>query len=386
MAVRDRRSDRDPDGLRAPIGRGGHHSVVRREPDDERIPPVALAHDLPDVELALRSELRGASIAEVGVVLPDDDLARPSQLAIEVLCDHGESVRHVPIAQVPGRGRPTQHAPVVLLGRLHEPGVHLDGEGELAPSPPLLRLLRVRLVRFRRMGKRQLAQLDELLRHRILARRREPEPGTVGVRVQVDPVVLEARVARAGTLRRGDVDPLEVPKHDRDRRVETVEIEAVEADVWCVHPEPADEVADVSIAPHPLRESLESAERILRALIRTATLDEAVHALRVRPIRLDGDGIEALLQDEPLGDRRTLTIELVSAVRRLPEKNEARVADLLEEPVVRPPAAVERDGGSGELNLFGGSIVHTRPSATRIPRAAAQRAHRRGEQLDVVRR
>ena len=98
--------------------------------------------------------------------------------------------------------------------------------------------------------------------------------------------------------------------------------------------EPADEVEDVGVAPHPGRESLESRQRVDGLGVVAATADVAVDAIGVGPVGLDGHGVEALLADQPLGDLRPLPIELVRAVRGLADQHEAGVADQLEQGIV----------------------------------------------------
>jgi len=55
------------------------------------------------------------------------------------------------------------------------------------------------------------------------------------------------------------------------------------------------------------------------------TADEPVDAVGVRPVGLDGDGVEAVL-DEPLRDLPTELVELVRAVRSLAEEDEPLAA------------------------------------------------------------
>ena len=115
--------------------------------------------------------------------------------------------------------------------------------------------------------------------------------------------MVEARVALAGARRRRRIDTVEVVEHRIDRRVQAVEVEAVEAGAarvvgksLVVRLEPLDEARDLGIAPHPAREPLEVAERRRRRLVGTGrTADVAVHAVSIGPVGFDRHGREALL-------------------------------------------------------------------------------------------
>ena len=137
------------------------------------------------------------------------------------------------------------------------------------------------------------------------------------------------------------VDLVQVGDHGLHRGVQAVEVQTVEADLAAcpadavvVVAEPADEVEDVGVAPHPGRESPESRQGVDGLGIVAAAADEAVDAIGVGPVGLDGHGVEALLADQPLGDLRTLAIKLVRAVRRLADQDEAGVADQLQEGII----------------------------------------------------
>ena len=59
--------------------------------------------------------------------------------------------------------------------------------------------------------------------------------------------------------------------------------------------------------------------------------DKVVDAVRVRPIALDRDDVEALILDQRLRDPRANAVELGRAVRRFANQNDARFADPADE-------------------------------------------------------
>ena len=121
--------------------------------------------------------------------------------------------------------------------------------------------------------------------------------------------------------------------------------------------QPSDEVEHVGVAPHPGREALESAERIDRLGVIVCAANVPVDSVGIRPIALDADGVESLLNDQPFGELRPHGIELVRAVRRLADQDDRRVADHLEEPVVFSAIAGE------------GTIARARSTAMRLSMA-----------------
>ena len=75
----------------------------------------------------------------------------------------------------------------------------------------------------------------------------------------------------------------------------------------------------------------------------------ATDAIRVRPIRFDGDCRKLLLLDQPLRDLCALLLEIVSSVRGRAQQHEASVADPFQQRIV------VRDGGvvsSGANDLY----------------------------------
>ena len=114
-------------GRRVPGRGGGHRPRVGGEADQDDVVGPALAGELADVELAAAAHLGHPRVADVGVVLPDDD-PRPLAVAAQVLAEALERVGHVAVAQVPGGGRVAEHRAVVLLGAGDEARVLLGVE------------------------------------------------------------------------------------------------------------------------------------------------------------------------------------------------------------------------------------------------------------------
>ena len=175
----------------------------------------------------------------------------------------------------------------------------------------------------------------------LLARLRQAERRRVAVALRVLREVLEARVAVARAPRGVGVNLVEEAEHGLDRSVEAVEVEAVEADALAprrerlvVAAQPLGELDDHAVAPHPGGEALETAERLFGLFVSALAAHVAVDAVSVRPVGLDGDGVEAFLNDQPLSDFGALAVELVRAVRRLAQKHEARFAHQLQQRVV----------------------------------------------------
>jgi len=139
-----------------------------------------------------------------------------------------------------------------------------------------------------------------------------------------------------------------VREHRRDRGEHAVQVEAIEADARrrrqrrVVGAQPVDELGDDGVAPHPGRKALEVGERGSGARVVADAADVAVDAVRVGPVGLDRDGVEAALDDQPPGQRGSLAVEVVGAVRRLADQREARVGEQLEERAVVAGRAGER--------------------------------------------
>ena len=108
--------------------------------------------------------------------------------------------------------------------------------------------------------------------------------------------------------------------------------------------QPADEVQDIGVAPHPGRKAAEAAQRLLGVGVRPGAPDVPVDPVGVGPVPLDRHGGESELVDQPLRDAGTLTIELVRPVAGLAEQHDPRVTDELQQGVV---VAGDRRTGAG---------------------------------------
>ena len=256
------------------------------------------------------------------------------------------------IASVPGFHAATKHRTVIFFGVFHEPSVLL-GEEEFVVGDAAVAA---------RVRNGTLLQLDQLPEHFFLAGFGEAERCSIAVRLRVLAEMIEARVAVArppGCVR---VDLVQISQHGLHRGMQAVEIEAVESGLHrgrhslVVFAQPTHEIEDVGIAPHPRRKALETGECFLAVGIIRRTLDVAVHPVCVRPVGLDGNGREAFLLDQALGDLRALLVELVRSVRRLAEQDEARVPDQCQQRIVilrRPHDPVRNLAqGSNKRRIF----------------------------------
>ena len=119
------------------------------------------------------------------------------------------------------------------------------------------------------------------------------------------------------------VDFAEVTQHRFDRSVQTVKIEAVETAfsifeclLVVVLAQPADEIEDIGIAPHPLREPLKSVQGLDAVDVAASVANEPIHSIGIRPIGFNRDRVEPALRDEQFRNLRANPIKLVGAVTR----------------------------------------------------------------------
>jgi hypothetical protein len=136
--------------------------------------------------------------------------------------------------------------------------------------------------------------------------------------------------------------------------MQTVEIEPEEPypsrsidHLVIVRAQPPDEIQDICVPPRPCREAFESGERIHGLAVSALPAHVSIHAVGVRPVSFDRHGGEAFLSDEPLGDLRPLPVELVRTMRSLPQENESRVADHVEQRIVVCCGPGQRHGRAG---------------------------------------
>jgi hypothetical protein len=122
--------------------------------------------------------------------------------------------------------------------------------------------------------------------------------------------------------------------------MQTIEVETVKSDaLWRVQSiiegsQPADEIKNVGIAPHPCWKPLETAEGLDCVRIRNFSLHIAIDPVCIGPVALYRNRAKALIADETLRDSGALPVELVRSVRGLAEENKASISDQLEQGVV----------------------------------------------------
>ncbi len=219
---------------------------------------------------------------------PDDNLGGGA-IALEEVDQCIERLGHVPVPEVPGGDLAPVHRPVVVLGIAHQPRILLGVEVVVLRDPAVAHGI------FGRMA----AEVDKLGDHLVLASLAQLERGGKAIGLGVVAVEVKAGVAVARALGRLGVDLVQIGNHGRHRGVQAIEVQAVETDLRRAGPdrvvvvaEPADEVEDVGIAPHPGGESLESRQRVNGLGVVAATADIAVNAIGVGPIGLDGHRVE----------------------------------------------------------------------------------------------
>lgn len=163
--------------------------------------------------------------------------------------------------------------------------------------------------------------------------------------------MIEARVPLLRAAGRVGVHHAQVAQHGLHGGVERVQIEAVESHTRVggnpvvVGPQPADEIQDVGVAPHPVWKPLEPAQGLGRIAIVPGAPDVPVYAVGGGPVGLHRHRREAALADQSLGDFGPEAVELVCAVRRLPDQREAGVPDPREQRVEVLGTPSERVGG-----------------------------------------
>ena len=164
----------------------------------------------------------------------------------------------------------------------------------------------------------------------------------------------------------------QVGHHLVHRVVEGVEVHPIEAHRQAranaellalrvvVRAEPLDEPCGRLVPPHPVREpSPKVRERLLRALVpERAAGDVPVHTLGVRPVALDDDSLEAVPLDQHPRQHGAHVVELLRAVRALPEEHEARLTPhrsdqrgrlRLDKPLDAARAQLQRQRARGNL-------------------------------------
>ena len=304
---------------------------MRREAEQEDVARTrGLAHELTEVQLAPLGGVSRAGVADVRVVGPDHDAGRPAAAAGEVLVEQLQRFGHVLVAHVPRVGAAAEHRPVVGLGVVDHAGVLLRIEELVAGQP----------VAERQPIGGASAQLGQLLQHAALAVGPQAEGDGVAVGLRLVGQVVEAGIARAGTLRRFRIDAVEIAHDGLHRIAQAVQVEAEEADaagriglLCVVRAQPAEPARDLGVAPHPAREALEIGERRVDRVRAAFALRPAARTQCRRPVGLDGDRVEAAPLDQPARQIGAQPVELFGAMRRLAEQHEARIADRIDQAV-----------------------------------------------------
>jgi hypothetical protein len=311
------------------------------EPHDATVTGMALADQLADIQLAACCVLGSPDVAEVRIVRPHDYLGGRAPLLGEVTDERFEGGGHVPIAQVPRRDPPAEHRAVVLLGRLHRAGILFCVEQfvlrDQAVPPGILRGMSL--------------QVDELLDHGALALLARTvggsEPVNLGV---VANEVVEARVALTRPGRRLWIHPIQVADDFVDGSIQAIQIQAVEAGpghLAAAQPVvvltlPGHEIQHVGVPPHPGREALESAQRLVGGRVGIVAPDIPIYAVRIGPVRFCRYSAESTLLDQPAGHMRPRCVELAGAVRGPADQHQVGVADEIEQNMVGRCALLDR--------------------------------------------
>ena len=113
---------------------------------------------------------------------------------------------------------------------------------------------------------------------------------------------------------------------------------------------PADELnPSNAAAAQQVGEALESTEGGIGVPIIAITAHEPIHAVGIGPIGLHRHRVEALLDDEALGNLCPLFVEVVGAVGSLTEKHEPGIANLVEQGPVVLLGADQRMRGRAQI-------------------------------------
>ena len=182
-----------------------------------------------------------------------------------------------------------------------------------------------------------LPQLDEVFYNGIFAGRRHAKTSGVSVSGDVLSEMFETTVIMSRAFCRFGIKFVQVSEHRFDRSVQTVKIESIESAfaiferlLIVVLAQPADEIEDVGVSPHPLRKTLEPAQRFHAVAVFARAADKPVDAIRIRPICFHGHGAKAALRNQDLRDLSANPIKLVGAVTRFADQNKARIADQID--------------------------------------------------------
>ena len=206
-----------------------------------------------------------------------------------------QGVGHVAVADVPGLGPAADHRPVVALGARGGLRVLLGDEPLVQGTGPGPR---------RGLGPSQFAQQRDDLR--LAAGRHQPAGQRVGLRVLAVGLEAAQRLPRGGQM--VGLVLGEVVQHRAQRLEQAVDVQAVEPDpaLWrqpvVVAAQPARELHDLLVGPHPPRPAGETRQRLPWVGGHAGRPDDvAVHSVAVRPVSLDADEGESLLGHQAPG-------------------------------------------------------------------------------------
>ena len=183
----------------------------------------------------------------------------------------------------------------------------------------------------------------------LLTRLLAANDGGVTVQLRLDAEVLETSVAIPRPPRCLGIDFRQIAEHGFDRAVHAVKVEPVKPGAFFQRPaqvpaaQPFHELEHDGVAPHPSGKAAKITQRDVGVFILAAPGDVAMHAKRVRPIRLQGDRAKSLFFNQPPGELRARGVKLVRAMRSFADEDALRVARFFDEPVIVTLAA---DGAS----------------------------------------
>jgi 2-methylisocitrate lyase-like PEP mutase family enzyme len=148
--------------------------------------------------------------------------------------------------------------------------------------------------------------------------------------------LVETRITSTCARCRRCIRLVEVREHRHHRRMQTVQVEAIKshfarsAQLVVVRAQPAHEIEDVCIPPHPRRKAAKVAQCLLGISIGPEAPHVTVHTIGVRPVCFRRHRGKTLLQDQALGDLRTPSIEFMRPMRGLSNQHVAGAARQLQ--------------------------------------------------------
>jgi len=156
-----------------------------------------------------------------------------------------------------------------------------------------------------------------------------------------------------------------------DRPVQAVQVKAVKSGLGplvaagpvVVPVQPSDEIQHRRVLPHPGRETLEAAQRLLGGRVLAAAADVPVDPVGIGPVRLGRDRAESSFLDQPACHLRPRRVELTGAVGSLADQHEVRVADQIEQHIVGRRSFGHRH----RLGPDGGYLRRTGPASGSRP-------------------